>query len=168
MQLILQHIKIHYGARVGGIGLIGLSDGATVSILARLTRRNERLESLGISLVNPPVDLFKAIAIMNASPDHGDQQCSRDRPLGRSAYLSFLVDLGESGPFNLTVIAAAIAIGSSVQAVSGAWLVRRFVGFPHPFDTERAVVTFLGLGGPPEYIAKASSGEPLDSETERH
>ena len=32
--------------------------------------------------------------------------------------------------------------------MSGAWLVRRFVGFPHPLDTERAVVTFLGLGGP--------------------
>jgi len=63
-------------------------------------------------------------------------------------YLSLLVDLGESGPLKLTTIAAAIATGSSVQAVSGAWLVRRFVGFPHPLDTERAVVTFLGLGGP--------------------
>jgi integral membrane sensor domain MASE1 len=62
-------------------------------------------------------------------------------------YLSLLVDLGESGPLKLTAIAAAIATGSSVQAVSGAWLVRRFVGFPHPLDTERAVVTFLGLGG---------------------
>ena len=28
MHLILQDIKFHYGARVGGIGLIGLSDGA--------------------------------------------------------------------------------------------------------------------------------------------
>ena len=63
-------------------------------------------------------------------------------------YLSLLVDLWESGPLKLTVIAAAIATGSSVQAVSGAWLVRRFVGFPHPLDTERAVLTFLGLGGP--------------------
>ncbi|MGH8563839.1 MAG: CHASE domain-containing protein [Gammaproteobacteria bacterium] len=67
-------------------------------------------------------------------------------------YLSLLVDLGvdlgESGPLKLTAIAAAIATGSSVQALSGAWLVRRFVGFPHPFDTERAVATFLGLGGP--------------------
>jgi CHASE1-domain containing sensor protein len=67
-------------------------------------------------------------------------------------YLSLLidlgVDLGESGPLKLTAIAAAIATGSSVQAMSGAWLVRRFVGFPHPLDTERAVVTFLGLGGP--------------------
>ena len=67
-------------------------------------------------------------------------------------YLSLLIDLGidlgESGPFKLTVIAAAIATGSSVQAVSGAWLIRRFVGFPHPLDTERAVLTFLGLGGP--------------------
>ncbi len=67
-------------------------------------------------------------------------------------YLSLLldlgVDLGESGPLKLTMIAAAIATGSSLQAVSGAWLVRRFVGFPHPLDTERAVVTFLGLGGP--------------------
>jgi CHASE1-domain containing sensor protein len=63
-------------------------------------------------------------------------------------YLSLLVDLGESGALKLTAMAAAIATGSSVQAVSGAWLVRRFVGFPHPLDTERAVVTFLGLGGP--------------------
>ncbi|MGH8568096.1 MAG: MASE1 domain-containing protein, partial [Gammaproteobacteria bacterium] len=59
-----------------------------------------------------------------------------------------LADLGESGALRLTAIAAAIATGSSIQALSGAWLVRRFVGFPHPFDTERAVVTFLGLGGP--------------------
>ena len=67
-------------------------------------------------------------------------------------YLSLLldlgVDLGESGPIRLLTIAAAIATGSSVQAVSGAWLVRRFVGFPHPLDTERTVLTFLGLGGP--------------------
>jgi CHASE1-domain containing sensor protein len=67
-------------------------------------------------------------------------------------YLSLLVDLGvdlgESGALKLTAMAAAIATGSSVQAVSGAWLVRRFVGFPHPLDTERAAVTFLGLGGP--------------------
>ena len=37
-------------------------------------------------------------------------------------YLSLLVDLGESGPLKLTAIAAAIASGSSVQAVSGARL----------------------------------------------
>ncbi|MGH8571420.1 MAG: CHASE domain-containing protein, partial [Gammaproteobacteria bacterium] len=77
-------------------------------------------------------------------------------------YLSLLidlgVDLGESGPLRLTTIAAAIATGSSVQAVSGAWLVRRFVGFPHPLDTERAVVTFLGLGGPLSCAIAATVG----------
>lgn len=45
-------------------------------------------------------------------------------------------------------VAAGIAAGSSLQAVVGAWSVRRVVGFPHALDSERAVAVFLGLGGP--------------------
>jgi integral membrane sensor domain MASE1 len=67
-------------------------------------------------------------------------------------YLSLLidlgVDLGESGPLKLTASAAAIAIGSSVQAVSGAWLVRRFVGFPHPLDTNAPCSRFSAWADP--------------------
>ncbi len=63
-------------------------------------------------------------------------------------YLSLTLGLGLAEPIRVAAVAAALGTGVSVQALGGAWLVRRFVGFPHPLDTERAVVGFLGLAGP--------------------
>lgn len=44
------------------------------------------------------------------------------------------------------------------QAVVGAELVRRFVGYPNPFDAERDVVRLLLLGGPVACVVSASCG----------
>ncbi len=62
MQLTLQHIKEHYGAQVGRTGLIGLSDGALYA--AYISKIDAEQKQIGIHtylLVNPPVDLLKAI-----------------------------------------------------------------------------------------------------------
>ncbi len=45
-------------------------------------------------------------------------------------------------------IALAIAIGAGVQAVVGAEMVRRIVGYPNPFDEERDVVRWCSSADP--------------------
>lgn len=67
---------------------------------------------------------------------------------------SFLINIGTSidaatGASTLRSIwiASSIGLGSSVQAIVGALLIRRIVGFSTPLDTGRQVVTFLFLGG---------------------
>jgi len=72
MQLILQHIKIHYGARVGGTGLIGLSDGALYgAYIGKIDTEKRKIGILRYLLVNPPVDLFKGIAIIDQMAELG-------------------------------------------------------------------------------------------------
>ncbi|HJU06431.1 MAG TPA: CHASE domain-containing protein [Nitrospiraceae bacterium] len=58
----------------------------------------------------------------------------------------------------VTALAACIGVGASLQAVTGAWLVRRFVGFPTLLDTERDVIQFLVLGGPVSSVIGATMG----------
>ena len=53
-------------------------------------------------------------------------------------------------------LATGIGGGAALQAVVGGSLVRRFVGFPHPLDSERAVLKFLGLGGPVSCLVNAT------------
>lgn len=45
------------------------------------------------------------------------------------------------------VVAASVAFGATLQSVIGAFLVRRFVGYPNPLDTGRDIILFLVLGG---------------------
>jgi PAS domain S-box-containing protein len=56
------------------------------------------------------------------------------------------------------VRAASIGGGAALQAVTGAVLIRRFVGFPHPLDRENAVGSFLVLGGPLSCLINATLG----------
>ena len=56
------------------------------------------------------------------------------------------------------VVAGTIGAGSSLQAVFGAWLVRRFVGFPNALVTARAIGLFLLLGGPVGCVVAATVG----------
>ncbi|HTK87821.1 MAG TPA: PAS domain S-box protein, partial [Nitrospiraceae bacterium] len=49
--------------------------------------------------------------------------------------------------FQSLAIPAGIATGASVQAILGAYLIRRFIGFPTLLHNEREVFGFLGLGG---------------------
>ena len=54
-------------------------------------------------------------------------------------------DFSES--LNPILISLAIAIGSGVQAIVGAYLVRRFAGFPNEFSDEKSILLFLFYGG---------------------
>ncbi|MDQ1921403.1 bifunctional diguanylate cyclase/phosphodiesterase [Massilia pseudoviolaceinigra] len=59
------------------------------------------------------------------------------------------------------LLPAAIGVGASLQAIAGATLIRRFVGFPTPLDRARDVITFLGLGGPASCVISASAGTTM-------
>jgi diguanylate cyclase (GGDEF)-like protein len=54
------------------------------------------------------------------------------------------------------VVAASIGAGATLQALAGAYLVRRFVGFPSALDDERDVGRFLILGGPLSSLVNAT------------
>ena len=51
-----------------------------------------------------------------------------------------------------------IGLGASLQAVVGAWLIRRLVGWPTPLDTGKAITKFLLLGGPVSCAINATCG----------
>jgi diguanylate cyclase (GGDEF)-like protein/PAS domain S-box-containing protein len=54
------------------------------------------------------------------------------------------------------LLPAGFGVGASLQAIVGAILIRRFVGFPTPLDRVPDVVKFLGLGGPASCLISAS------------
>ncbi|MBF0443979.1 MAG: CHASE domain-containing protein [Magnetococcales bacterium] len=49
--------------------------------------------------------------------------------------------------FTTVAISAGIGIGAAIQSIFGAWLIRRFVGFPAPLDQQKEVFRFLIFGG---------------------
>ena len=55
-------------------------------------------------------------------------------------------------------IPAAIALGATLQALTGAWLMRRFVGFPNALDDERDILKFIVLTGAVACVIGASIG----------
>lgn len=65
--------------------------------------------------------------------------------------------LGDSA-LTSTTISFSIAAGSTLQAVVGAWLIRRAVGFPTPLDDERSIAKFFILGGPVACTISATWG----------
>ena len=78
---------------------------------------------------------------------------------------SFLVNIGTSfDPTNAAMLLTSVAIptiigvGATVQALVGAFLVRRFVGFPTPLDRGREIVIFLLLGAPVGCLVGATVG----------
>ncbi|MCA9208671.1 MAG: CHASE domain-containing protein, partial [Planctomycetales bacterium] len=54
--------------------------------------------------------------------------------------------------------AAAIGVGASFQALAGAGLIRRFVGFPTSLNRESEIAKFLLLGGPVSCVVGATCG----------
>src|SRR5262245_60622596 len=56
------------------------------------------------------------------------------------------------------LIAFAIAVGASLQALLGARLIRRFVGLPTELVREADIWKFLALGGPLSCVVSASIG----------
>jgi PAS domain S-box-containing protein len=59
---------------------------------------------------------------------------------------------------NSVSLTASIGAGAALQAVVGASLVRRFVGFPTALADERDVIKFLALGGPVSCIINPTVG----------
>ena len=55
-------------------------------------------------------------------------------------------------------IPTSIGVGATVQALLGASLVRRWVGFPSPLTSARDIGTFLLLGGPLSCLVSATAG----------
>lgn len=68
----------------------------------------------------------------------------------------------QSGPVTdwlaASLIAGSIGAGSTLQALLGAGLIRRYVGFPNPLLFERPIAAFLLLGGPVSCLVGASVG----------
>ncbi|MBF0369684.1 MAG: CHASE domain-containing protein [Magnetococcales bacterium] len=57
-----------------------------------------------------------------------------------------------------TLVAMGIAMGSSLQALVSAYLVRRFVGFPTPLAHEKQIIRFIFLSGPLSCLIAATVG----------
>ena len=55
-------------------------------------------------------------------------------------------------------VSITIGAGAALQAVSGAFLVRRFAGFPNPLANEREVFSLLFLGGPVSCLVNSVIG----------
>lgn len=55
-------------------------------------------------------------------------------------------------------LCSSIGLGAALQAVVGAYLVRRVVGLPNPLSREWDIGAFLGLGGPVSCLTNATIG----------
>ncbi|MFV0666019.1 EAL domain-containing protein [Denitromonas sp.] len=61
-------------------------------------------------------------------------------------------------PLSLGATLPLVALGATLQAMAGAALVRRWVGFPTALDRARLIVRFLFLAGPVSCLVSASIG----------
>jgi PAS domain S-box-containing protein len=59
---------------------------------------------------------------------------------------------------NTTVLAASIGMGASLQAIVGAFLIRRFTQYPTALVEARDIIKFLLLGGPVSCLVNATWG----------
>lgn len=78
---------------------------------------------------------------------------------------SFLVNITVSFDASTTqailkslTLAASIGLGAALQALAGASLIRRIVGFPNPLVREKDILVFLVLGGPLSCLVNATWG----------
>jgi CHASE1-domain containing sensor protein len=59
---------------------------------------------------------------------------------------------------NTAALAASIGVGASLQAIVGAFLIRRFTQYPIEFVGARDIIKFLLLGGPVSCLVNATWG----------
>jgi CHASE1-domain containing sensor protein len=77
---------------------------------------------------------------------------------------SFLINLATSldttsaSILTTTALAASIGMGASLQAIAGAFLIRRFTQYPTVFVEARDIIKFLILGGPVSCLVNATWG----------
>ena len=55
-------------------------------------------------------------------------------------------------------VALGIAFGAALQATAGAYLVRRFVGYPSSLDRDKDIARFLAIAGPVSCLVSATWG----------
>ena len=58
------------------------------------------------------------------------------------------IDGYAQGPSRWAAVTFSVALGSTLQAVVSAFLIRRFLGFPNPLNQDSAILRFLLLGSP--------------------
>lgn len=77
-----------------------------------------------------------------------------------SCLLNVSIALLAGQPLSWAVFSLAleIALGSALAGASGAWLIRRYVGFPNELTDERKIFLFFILGGPIATSISASVG----------
>jgi hypothetical protein len=75
-----------------------------------------------------------------------------------SASVTLVVQMNASLSAPYVLAALLIGAGASLQAISGAWLVRRFAGFPAVLSRSTRVLAFLSLGGPASCFIGATVG----------
>jgi hypothetical protein len=73
-----------------------------------------------------------------------------------AASLWTLLNAGSAGLPVSTIVAAIIGTGAALQAVFGAYLISRFVGYTLTLDRGRDAVIFLLLGGPLSCLVNAT------------
>ncbi|MDQ8022789.1 MAG: PAS domain S-box protein [Moraxellaceae bacterium] len=66
--------------------------------------------------------------------------------------------LPETGQPHAWGVAAMIATGSTLQALAGQWLIRRFSGYPQPLQRGWQILLMLLLGGPVSCLVSSSTG----------
>jgi integral membrane sensor domain MASE1 len=78
---------------------------------------------------------------------------------------SFLINLETSlditstpAIFKTVLVAVSIGMGASLQAILGAFLIRRFTRFSTTFVEAREIIQFLLLGGPVSCLMNATWG----------
>ena len=79
-----------------------------------------------------------------------------------SAALNLYTSFGISAPTGFAisslVLPISIGIGAALQALLGAALIHRYIGFPNPLDDDRDVIKLLLFGGPLACLLNASWG----------
>lgn len=66
-----------------------------------------------------------------------------------------------------SLVGLAIGIGASLQAVAGAYLIRRFAHFPNPLANEKNVLLFFLFGGPISSLVNSTLSVSILSATAR-
>lgn len=75
-----------------------------------------------------------------------------------STLLNISVSPAPSISLPVVLVAAEIACGSTLASLAGAFLIRRYVGFPNSLTDERKIFAFFALGGPVATSLSASIG----------
>ena len=70
--------------------------------------------------------------------------------------VSVAIETGGSDPLLGAMVAVAIGVGAALEAALGAYLVRRYIGYPTALDHERDVVAFVVLAGPVACLVSAT------------